>query len=150
MHILMKNKEWAKYVQDNRKSQNLTRRKLADLANIDPSYVTLIERDGYVPRKNKVIDIANALKADVDHALLIAGYAPTTIKVDELLDSVYAIKTERMLHTNLRRSINKLFDLTESQQLKVAEMLDAYVHTIQVSKQKSTSNRTVRKGIATA
>ena len=62
----MRNISWAIFVKERRKARGLTRRKLAEMAEIDPSYVTLIERDGYVPRKDKVEMIAQALEADLD------------------------------------------------------------------------------------
>ena len=88
----MRNPAWANYVRDRRKACQMTRRKLAELAKIDPSYVTLIERDGYVPRKDKVLEIARAIQADADHTLLVAGYAPDQIPVGEMLNW---IKTRR-------------------------------------------------------
>lgn len=126
----MKNQDWANYVKERRKAKQLTRRKLAELAKIDPSYVTLIERDGYVPRKDKVLEIARAIQADVDRTLLVAGYAPEQIPVGDLLDRIEGYKTEKVLDDELREALEELFTLSASQQQKVAEMLHAYVRTI--------------------
>ena len=126
----MRNQAWANYVKDKRKARGLTRRKLAELAGIDPSYVTLIERDGYVPRKDKVLEVARALEADVDHTLLVAGYAPEKIPVKDLLERLETFKSEKVLDKELRASIRELFDLTSAQQKKVSEMLTAYVKTL--------------------
>ncbi|MBI3929305.1 MAG: helix-turn-helix transcriptional regulator [Armatimonadetes bacterium] len=143
----MRNQAWANYVRDRRKARQLTRRKLAELAKIDPSYVTLIERDGYVPRKDKVLEIAKAIQADVDRTLLVAGYAPEKIPIKELLEKIDYIKADKMLEKELRGSIRELFNLTPGQQKKVAEMLNAYVKTIRDQKPKA---RRARKGAAKA
>ncbi len=130
----MKNSEWALFVSQKRKSNRLTRRKLAELASIDPSYVTLIERDGYVPRRDKVMDIAKAVLADVDRTLLIAGYAPETISTEQLLEGLDNIKTSQVLEKDLRSVIHDFFTLSPNEQKKVAEMLKAYMHTIRPSR----------------
>ena len=70
--------EWGAYVTSHRKQLHLTRRELAYRACIDPSYLTLIERDGSVPASDIVERVAKALSVDVDMTLLIAGYAPST------------------------------------------------------------------------
>ncbi|GMU55944.1 MAG: hypothetical protein AMXMBFR33_50900 [Candidatus Xenobia bacterium] len=132
----MRNQAWANYVRDKRKARQLTRRKLAELAKIDPSYVTLIERDGYVPRKDKVLEIARAIQSDVDHTLLVAGYAPEKIPVRDLLERLENFKAEKVLEKELRNAIRELFNLTGSEQKKVAEMLNAYVKTIRDQKPK--------------
>ncbi|MEW6284519.1 MAG: helix-turn-helix transcriptional regulator [Candidatus Eremiobacterota bacterium] len=132
----MRNQAWANYVRDKRKARQLTRRKLAELAKIDPSYVTLIERDGYVPRKDKVLEIARAIQSDVDHTLLVAGYAPEKIPVRDLLERLENFKAEKVLEKELRSAIRELFNLTASEQKKVAEMLNAYVKTIRDQKPK--------------
>ncbi|MCA9797190.1 MAG: helix-turn-helix domain-containing protein [Vulcanimicrobiota bacterium] len=143
----MRNQAWANYVRDRRKARQLTRRKLAELAKIDPSYVTLIERDGYVPRKDKVLEIAKAIQADVDRTLLVAGYAPEKIPVKDLLEKIESYKADKMLEKELRVAIRELFNLTPGQQKKVAEMLDAYVKTIRDQKGKV---RRTRKSSAKA
>jgi len=140
----MRNQAWANYVKDKRKARGLTRRKLAELAKIDPSYVTLIERDGYVPRKDKVLEIARAVEADLDHTLLVAGYAPEKIPVKDLLERLETFKAEKVLDKDLRASIRELFDLSSAQQKKVAEMLNAYVKTLRDQKKARAAARTTR------
>ncbi len=142
----MRNQAWANYVKDKRKARGLTRRKLAELASIDPSYVTLIERDGYVPRKDKVLEIARAVEADLDHTLLVAGYAPEKIPVKDLLERLEHFKSEKVLDKELRASIRELFDLSSAQQKKVAEMLNAYVKTLRDQKKARAAARTTRAG----
>lgn len=140
----MRNQAWANYVRDKRKARGLTRRKLAELASIDPSYVTLIERDGYVPRKDKVLEIARAVEADMDHTLLVAGYAPEKIPVKDLLDRLEHFKSEKVLDKELRASIRELFDLSSAQQKKVSEMLNAYVRTLKDQKKARAAARAGR------
>jgi len=142
----MRNQAWANYVKDKRKARGLTRRKLAELAGIDPSYVTLIERDGYVPRKDKVLEVARALEADLDHTLLVAGYAPEKIPVKDLLERLETFKSEKVLDKELRASIRELFDLTSAQQKKVSEMLTAYVKTLKDQKKARAAARVTRSG----
>ena len=140
----MRNQAWANYVRDRRKARQLTRRKLAEMARIDPSYVTLIKRDGYVPRKDKVIEIARAIQADADHTLLVAGYAPERIPVRELLERIESFKADKCLEKELRTSVRDLFTLTVGEQRKVAEMLNAYVTTIREQKPKA---KVIRRGV---
>lgn len=142
----MRNQAWANYVKDKRKARGLTRRKLAELAKIDPSYVTLIERDGYVPRKDKVLEIAKAVEADLDHTLLVAGYAPERIPVKDLLERLETFKAEKVLDKELRASIRELFDLSASEQKKVAEMLNAYVKTLRDQKKARARARRPARG----
>lgn len=72
-----RNKDWAKQVSSRRKRiPYMTRWELAMRAGIDASYVTLIQRDGYVPSRDKVVAVAEALNWDTNEALLVAGYAP--------------------------------------------------------------------------
>jgi len=140
----MRNQAWANYVKDKRKARGLTRRRLAELASIDPSYVTLIERDGYVPRKDKVLEIARAVEADLDHTLLVAGYAPEKIPVKDLLERLEHFKSEKVLDKELRASIRELFDLSSAQQRKVSEMLNAYVRTLRDQKKARAAPRAGR------
>ena len=140
----MRNQAWANYVKDKRKARGLTRRRLAELASIDPSYVTLIERDGYVPRKDKVLEIARAVEADLDHTLLVAGYAPENIPVKDLLERLEHFKSEKVLDKELRASIRELFDLSSAQQRKVSEMLNAYVRTLRGQKKARAATRAGR------
>jgi len=123
--------EWGAYVKRNRQTRQLTRWKLAQQAEIDPSYVTLIENSGYVPRRDKVIGIARALRIDLDLTLLNAGYAPETIPLKDLLERLEQYKTHRMLEPNLRRAVRELHNLTPGMQKSVAHMLTAFVSTMQ-------------------
>lgn len=72
-------KRWGRYVREIRQRRRLTARALADKANLDPSYITLIERDGYVPKQAAVERLAIALGADLDYFLGQAGYATPAV-----------------------------------------------------------------------
>jgi transcriptional regulator with XRE-family HTH domain len=124
----VRNETWANYVKEKRKAQHLTRRKLAELARIDPSYVTLIERDGYVPRKDKVLELAKALQVDVDHTLLVAGYAPEKISLKDLLDRLEAIHAEKSMDRELRSALREVIHLPKDKQKELGQMIMVHLH----------------------
>lgn len=126
----MRNQTWANFIKEKRKLKHLTRRKLAELAKIDPSYVTLIERDGYIPRKDKVQDIARALEVDSNQILLMAGYAPDSIPPMEFLQKMENIKLEESFDEEMLVVLKQISTLHPSEQKKVAQMITAYVNVI--------------------
>lgn len=73
---------FAAYVKQHRKKKDLTRVQMAKLVGIDPSYVTLIERDGRVPTQLIVERLGRVLQVDHDDIMVEAGYA--TSKVQEM------------------------------------------------------------------
>jgi len=119
----MRNEAWANYVRDKRKAKHLTRRKLAELAKIDPSYVTLIERDGYVPRKDKVLELARALDVDVDHTLLVAGYAPEKVSLKDLLERLETLHAEKAMDRELRTALREVIHLPKDEQKRIGQMI---------------------------
>lgn len=52
---------WAAFVTKHRKAKDWTRRQLAFAANVDPSLITLVERDGHIPLRERVQSIGRAL-----------------------------------------------------------------------------------------
>lgn len=124
----MRNEAWASYIREKRKARHLTRRKLAELAKIDPSYVTLIERDGYVPRKDKVHELARALEVDVDHTLLVAGYAPENASLKDLLEGLQSVQAEKKMDRELRSALRELIHLPKDEQKKVGHMIMVHLH----------------------
>ncbi len=126
----MRNQSWANYIKEKRKLKHLTRRKLAELAKIDPSYVTLIERDGYIPRKDKVQDIARALEVDANQILLMAGYAPDGIPPMEFLQKMENMKLEESFEEEMLIVMKQISTLNPKEQKKVAQMITAYVSVI--------------------
>ena len=73
----------------------MTMREVAAASGIDPSYLTLIERDGYGPKMPLVTALANVLtakKIEQDELMFLAGYAPANISHAEMmaaLDFIY-------------------------------------------------------------
>lgn len=141
----MRNISWALFVKEKRKARGLTRRRLAEMAEIDPSYVTLIERDGYVPRKDKVEMIAQALEADLDQTLLTAGYAPQQMPVGMLIDKLETVKTQTDLIPELKRTVHELFELDEEQQKQASLYIKGFISVIKKGESAYSSNN-ARKG----
>lgn len=126
----MKNLLWANYVKEKRKSKHLTRRKLAEMAKVDPSYLTLVERDGFVPRKDKVSRIARALECDIDECLLTAGYAPQRVQVTEFLERLELYKDDRDMDEDLKRVVREVRTFSADEQKKIAQMIAAYLQVL--------------------
>lgn len=110
---------WAAYVRNNRKIRQMTRRELAKLASIDPSYVTLIERDGYRPAQDKVENIARALSLPMEDCLLAAGFSNARVAKVYRERSASTI-AELTLVPDLRKQVAKLAHLSERHQNAVA------------------------------
>jgi transcriptional regulator with XRE-family HTH domain len=132
--VNVKNSLWANYVKEKRKSKNLTRRKLAELSKVDPSYLTLIERDGFVPRKDKVVRIARALDCDIDECLLTAGYAPQRVPVTEFLERLERYKDDRDMDEDLKKAVREIRTFPADEQKKVAQMISAYLQVLNKDK----------------
>ena len=126
----MKNLLWANYIKEKRKTKHLTRRKLAEMARVDPSYLTLIERDGFVPRRDKVIRLAKALECDTDECLLTAGYAPQKVQVTEFLERLERYKDDRDMDEDLKRVIREIRTYPADEQRKIAQMITAYLQVL--------------------
>jgi len=120
----VRHQAWADFIRENRKAKSLTRRQFAELTNLDPSYVTLIERDGYVPRKEKVLQLAEALGVNTDHCLLMAGYAPERIPVRELLNRLQAFDDTQLI-AELKRLYQQMASLSVERQNQMAVLLKA-------------------------
>ncbi len=132
----MKNLLWANYIKEKRKKKRLTRRKLAELAEVDPSYLTLIERDGFVPRKDKVVKLAKALECDIDECLLTAGYAPQKVQVTEFMERLERYKDDRDMDEDLKKVIREIRAFPTEEQKKVAQMISAYLQVLKTGKEK--------------
>jgi len=117
----MRNESWANYIKEKRKAKKLTRRRLASLVKIDPSYITLIERDGFVPRRDKVLSFASVLDVDSDEMLLMAGYAPS----DKPLYS-------KLFVPELFELIEKLSGLEEQEQIKANEIIRTCLTAVKI------------------
>ncbi|MBQ7568409.1 helix-turn-helix transcriptional regulator [bacterium] len=126
----MHNPAWGSYVRMGRKKQGMTLRQVAAIAGIDASYITLIERDGYIPKRDKVIALAKSLDLDVDRALLEAGYAPEGIAISTILSKNTLETTEDILIPELSKCLRELISLSSVQQRKVADFLNSFVYTL--------------------
>ena len=78
-------KEAGTFFSTMRKRTGQTRRDLSMAGGVDPSYLTLIERVGYIPTRSKALLVAKALRnfgvpiADTEHWLILCGYAPPSL-----------------------------------------------------------------------
>jgi len=131
----VRNSLWSNYVKEKRKGKHLTRRKLAELAKVDPSYLTLIERDGFVPRKDKVVRLARAMGCDIDECLLTAGYAPQKVPVTEFLERLERYKDDRDMDEDLKRAVREIRTFPAEEQKKVAQMIAAYLQVLHKGKE---------------
>lgn len=89
---MYRKKEWAEFVKENRIQSKMTKRQLALKADVDPSYITLIERDGFVPKPRIVLNLAVVMYLDMDLTLMKAGYAPLTWSADQIFQKMSASK----------------------------------------------------------
>ena len=123
----MKNKEWSEIINYHRCKKGISRCRLAEMVDVDPSYITLIERNGQVPRRDKVVALARALDGDLDEMLLKAGYAPENISTEAVLELAGRKDDQRQLVPALHETMRELAALPEEQQQRVAEVINAYV-----------------------
>lgn len=118
-------RKWGHWVQRKRKAKDLTRRDLAELASIDPSYMTLIERDGFVPRRDTVERIGAALYLR-DEAMFRAGYLPDSYDPEQVQAGLEAGKVLQGLEAGLRFELLMLCDLPPSLQAAASGILSAF------------------------
>lgn len=71
---------FGKMVKRKRVECDMTRRELASYSGLDPSLVTLIERDNHVPGPENCISMAKAMNVDEDWFMLMAGYATSNLR----------------------------------------------------------------------
>lgn len=117
---------WARWVRSNRKAKNWSRRALAATAGIDASYITLIERDGYVPSRSRVRAIGAAL-GNPQRALIYAGYIPE----EDRRTLINAIDSQRMLRLDpqVQQFISIFSGLQHNAQRKALGVLVAHLGT---------------------
>ena len=111
--------DFGKWLKRTRAAANITGEKLAELIGASQGNVSMYERGDRNPKPERVKEIAKALGADTDEALLAAGYAPEHIpELTRELDT----DTAEMVHfyeglSPSSRSISK----TMIQQLREVE-----------------------------
>lgn len=92
------NHRWGAWVEQARKRAGMTKRDVAKAGQFDPSYLTLIERDGLVPTRKLTSVIVSALthdKCEQDVGMVAAGYAPYNVSFSELVDAVVRVHDGR-------------------------------------------------------
>jgi transcriptional regulator with XRE-family HTH domain len=88
---IMSSPAWGKAVQDARIFSNLSRLELSTSVGLNPSYIFMIETQGYVPRKDKVEKIVKSLnlkEEDSDILTIKAGFSPFGIQDEDFFDLV--------------------------------------------------------------
>jgi transcriptional regulator with XRE-family HTH domain len=119
---------FARWLYETRKAAKLTQQELADAARCATSYVSMLERatvhptsGGQLRASEDIVEaLAVALGADVDLALLTAGYAPRnsdwlTVRVDDMLGPVHndpnhGVQREtRELHDDVREEYDRWY-----------------------------------------
>ena len=95
----MRKPQWAAWVRKHREAVGMSRGTLAAKVNVHPSYVTLFERDGYVPKYEIAQAVAMLLcpddKIEQDYSLMVAGYAPTHVSLNDMRRALVAIHEAR-------------------------------------------------------
>lgn len=120
-----RNMAWARFVRDHRKAKRLTRRRLAELSSCDPSYITLIERDGYVPLPDKVESLGKTLGQERE-AYIFAGYIPPGVLRRDIA-KVLDYRAIKELAPSARQLLICLMDLPACEQEEAAEIAFACV-----------------------
>lgn len=84
MYNLVVMENFGVWLRQTRKDCRLTQKQLSEISGVSESYISTLERNqphsvtGAIlrPEPDKVEKLAKALKADIDEARVIAGYAP--------------------------------------------------------------------------
>jgi len=126
---MSKSKAWAEFVRQHRKLRRLTRRQLAFNSQIHPSYVTLFERDGYVPTVQVVHRLAKALNVSLDDCCLAAGYATASVA------RVYRQRSRDLsldLEPALRQQLRRMASLNPDRQRGLAKSIKSILEVSNV------------------
>jgi len=116
--------EWARYTSSARKAKGLTRRQVARAAKVDASYVTLMERDGYIPKREKVERIGLVLSS-TDEALVAAGMLPKPLEKETAKNQRWASLMER-LPADAVHTLELLSRVSRARQNEGLRVLAAY------------------------
>ncbi|MDP3880158.1 MAG: helix-turn-helix domain-containing protein [Dehalococcoidales bacterium] len=96
----MKNRDFGERLKELRKQAGFSQRELADLVGVDFTYLSKIEGGTLPPPSEKVVlRLAEALKADADELMLLAGKIPD--------DIAQMLKNQETLQLLRSRSIHK-------------------------------------------
>lgn len=72
-HPLQFKNAWQSFVLEGLRGKDLTKRALGQQARINPGYVTLFCRDGYIPKRD-IVERVGLVLGSIDEALRAAGY----------------------------------------------------------------------------
>lgn len=122
-------RKWAVFVGKHRKARRLTRRDLARLASMHPSYMTLIEGKGYVPKRDRVRRLAHALEVPESSALLAAGYSNEV--VSSTFYDAHKAGFEASFSPRMVNVLRQIAGLNLSEQERIA---DAIRHLVLVAR----------------
>lgn len=79
-------KKFGYKIKEARLSKDLSLRALANLAGLDYSYISRLEKGSHTPSRETVIKIAKALDMQTDELMIAAGYAPIEKKDENYSD----------------------------------------------------------------
>lgn len=117
-------KSWGLWVRRARKQQGLLMCQLAHAVCICPTYLTLIERDGYVPSRDIAENLGRVLDSP-EAALIEAGYLPPTLK-GRALDAVDE-KQRRNLDPITRQIVALLTGASERVRTQARDLVSVLV-----------------------
>ena len=98
----MSNSSIGKRIRQYREEQRMTQEKLAEKTNLSVTYIGMIERGERLPRLDKFIEIANALKVSSELLLsdvLATGYNVKISKLAEQLEKLPEEERKRIYGT---------------------------------------------------
>lgn len=111
---------WGAWIREQRESRGWPVVRMGLELGVDPSYISLMEVDGYVPRREKVMHIALVLDISVDETLIRAGYVPS-LSEDDAAAILDGLRLPGFV-PDLRAAC-QLHDLTPAEQRSVAAFL---------------------------
>lgn len=115
---------WGRWLKNGRKSRHWNKRIFAAKIGKDPSYVTVMERDGYIPSFPVALSVGKAF-GDIDEALTMACYInPENRHI--VLTAVRGHKYENASHC-ARQVLNLLTGADISKQLSAIRVLRAHL-----------------------
>lgn len=119
------------YLKQNRESKRpkISMRELARRTNVDPSYISRIEKGEYVPSREIVMNIAKALNENVNEFLMKAGYVPLdseSNKKDLHKETIqFSEKDIEIANRIMKKIVDKKIPQDKSKVNRLLKMLDA-------------------------
>lgn len=117
---------WADFVYRNRVTAGLTKRALAAKADCDPSYVTLFEANGYVPKRSLTEKIGRVFGRERE-ALLATGRLPYTVEESVSPELLAWSSLHEALDPEVVQVCNWLAERTKTGQRHLVAQLAAYL-----------------------